>query len=446
MSLSHPRIADAVVVAGSRGNLDLTLHGRPYSCSAAGQIIGDDLHSLGESPDAVTRWRFSRMRAAGLYSSIGIAAESHANVEPARPSDAVLLGLTESIYRDGQEYRTSPWTASAAALYDVERIVGSRLETVIARAQSLGLGVPPHAASLPPSTPAVRTALSFSGRQNADGSLRPISVFDVLQTSWALDIPSQTVVTELRQRHIDYSYRADSLESLPLPPELLIAASQNADGIAPWLSSTDEVGLRNVAVAARATAAQPGFIVAGLRELGFADVPHLSPEHAVITEDDLLMLTVDLDGLAPYLGPFRPASRQQVKRAAERLRLTEEQVQARLAEYGVAVTGKKWRDPERAPTKKETLRILGFRTGSQRATISRSQLRLMSRDGDALPPWLDPLKPIPAWLVATKALHGLSIDTIMDAYRELGYIVEDPRTAPVTPRPGPASAADAPGG
>lgn len=438
-SVDSPCIADAIVAAAaSRNDRSIRIHGVDCSVKTAGFMPGDEAHGIEQSPDSVLRWRFSRHREAGLYARAGIsgtdrsASDSDHPVEPARPSDAVLLGTI----RQDSVNPTSPWFPTAESIYDAERMLGYSVAEIVARATDLGLPLPPDANDLPASSDVVRAALSRSRRVDARGNFRAISAFEVLQVSWQMHLTTSDVVADLQAHSLTVADAASTLASFPPSTAVLVAASWNGDGMAPWSSQTQPLGLPPIVAASSATGESQDEILAGLRALGYEDLPHLHLRGHRVTDQDLVLLSRKRDGYAPIYDIDHPIPPKRLAHVARHLGLSEEVARSRLAEFGVSV-GPSRPEARAELAKRDVFRLLGL-SKSQRKNVSRRQRKLISAEGDAFAPWLDPRRPVPAWLVAVRAIHGRSIDAILADYARLGYAAEDPRLAPFTPTPGAA--------
>ncbi|MCS5718699.1 hypothetical protein N1027_11205 [Herbiconiux sp. CPCC 205763] len=435
-----PRLADAIIArAFDRDDRAITMHKRQVDVAMAGFVPGDEEHSTNSNTTPVVNWRLSRLAAGGLYTELGVSAPAHRSVAPGRPSDAIMLGMPIRIERSGTNDRPSRWFESAVSIYDAERLLRYPLRQIIARARELGLPVAENADALPDTNTVVRTALSFARRQTADGTFRPLSAFDLQQTSWRLGIPVSDVIGELEMRTIEFDELARTLVMRPLPTADLIAVSEDATGIAPWLRPSDAVGMGHVSRAARASGKLCSEIIETLRSLGFVDVPVLDLTGAEPTDHDVRLLSRDLDGEAPTLRADQVSPMAHLHDVSRELGEPVSDLRRRLGRFGITFSDDVPVPSEHGESKRTLLRRLGL-PKEKRRLVRWRHLRMISQDGDGQAPWLDPSTPVPAWLVATVALHMGSIDEVIAGYRWLGYDVNDPRTASVTAIPGAAAA------
>ncbi|RFA15870.1 hypothetical protein B7R22_05565 [Subtercola boreus] len=442
------KIADALVLRAIEHQPTRShLHGHEYAIGVAGYTLGDEYSGPAGHTDSVLQWRFSRLRSGGMFEAVGIAPTETAPV-PALPSDAVFLGAAGGSQQIGTTDAASPWFGSAASVYEAERLLGHPVARIVERARELGLRVPRDADSLPESDPIVRASLSFNGRADADGEPLPVTGLAILLCARQLDVSTEQVVAALDARGIDFADRARTLHSSPLSPGVLRAMSENGEGIAPWRNAVWMIGLEHIVAASRASGLTVATLLAELRALGFAKLPDLELDGKDVTDGDLVLLSCDQDSRSPFYDRSQPMPGERMAEAAERLGLSEETLASRLASFGVSVVTTPRRPPSVGLTKKKVLKLLGMST-KQRAAVTAHDLARISRDGDGEAPWLDPRKTVPAWVVAGSALRDGSVGVVVSELRELGYTVEDPRTAPLTAVPGtqggsPSRATDTP--
>ncbi|MEJ2577591.1 MAG: hypothetical protein P8Z68_00665 [Kineosporiaceae bacterium] len=114
-----------------------------------------------------------------------------------------------------------------------------------------------------------------------------------------------------------------------------------------------------------------------------------------VTRDEVKMLSRDVDGEKPWLSPRRPVPDTVVLRVAAKLRRSPADVAARLAALGYTVPGERWPD-----------------------AVSRSDLVLLSRDLDAIAPWLD--KVSAAHLIAASGAQKATVGEVLVRLQELG--------------------------
>lgn len=435
MSAVSLKIADALVLRAIECQPTASrLHDHEYAIAVAGYTLGDEYSGTGGQTESALQWRFSRLRSASLFEAVGIPPTETAPVS-ALPSDAVFLGAARSFPRVGTVDAASPWFGSAASVYEAERLLGHRVARIVERARELGLPVPRDADVLPESDPIVRASLSFNGRADSDGDPLPVTGLAVLLCARQLHVSTEQVVAALDARGIDFADRARTLHSSPLSPGVLKALSENGEGIAPWRNALWMIGLDQLVAAARASGLAVAALLAELRALGFAKVPDLDLDGKDVTADDLELLSCDQDSRSPFYDRSKPMPVERAAETAERLGVSTETLAARLASFGVSVVTTTRRPPSVGLTQKEVLKLLGMSKKRRRA-ITAHDVGRISRDGDGQAPWLDPRKTVPAWVVAGSALREGSVSLVVAELRELGYTVEDPRTAPLTAVPG----------
>jgi hypothetical protein len=117
---------------------------------------------------------------------------------------------------------------------------------------------------------------------------------------------------------------------------------------------------------------------------------------------DAILLSVDLDARPPWLDPVRPVALGHLLLAAKRLGRGPSELAARLDE-------------------------LGYNTVPAHGTFQPEphDIALISRDLDAAPPWLDPVRPVTLpRLLASAATVGLPVQAVATRMRELGFHVE----------------------
>ncbi|MFI2423825.1 hypothetical protein ACH5A7_06925, partial [Streptomyces sp. NPDC018955] len=185
---------------------------------------------------------------------------------------------------------------------------------------------------------------------------------------------------------------------LPHPQEDdLRILSHDLDGQAPWLNPDSTVSIVHLIRAADAVGHSLDEIATRLKELGFntpaPPLPH--PQ-----EDDLRILSRDLDGQAPWLDPDKPAHPAHILRAADRTASTIDHIKARLTALGHHVPATRVPD------------------------LGRDDLRILSSDLDGQTPWLDHDKPVhPAHIVQAADRTENTIDHVKARLTALGHHV-----------------------
>ncbi|MFF5076135.1 caspase family protein [Actinoplanes sp. NPDC000266] len=127
-----------------------------------------------------------------------------------------------------------------------------------------------------------------------------------------------------------------------------------------------------VAVAAAALGWPASRVTERLGELGLSVAADARPD-IPLTDDDHRLLSVNVDGRAPWLEPTHEVTAHQLFTATAVMRWPTRAVAARLTELGMSVPDRIWPD----------------------TPISGDDQELLSRDLDRQKPWLDPDKPVP---------------------------------------------------
>ncbi|MFD7132579.1 hypothetical protein [Streptomyces sp. NPDC059894] len=144
-----------------------------------------------------------------------------------------------------------------------------------------------------------------------------------------------------------------------------VLASRHLNAHAPWLDLAEPVSIAHVMCAARETRREPAAVGSRLTELGYR-VP-TAEQLAAVTDDDMKLLSRDLDGARPWIVNGPPLSvRGQVFWAARRLGRPPAEIAARFAALGVPVPG-----PPHFP-----------------ATVDDYDLKLISQDTEGAPDWI----------------------------------------------------------
>ncbi|MGD8193931.1 hypothetical protein ACEXQB_005470 [Herbiconiux sp. P18] len=436
--MRFPRLADALLAdAARRSDRFITLKGRDTSISVSGYLPGDEKRSLGGAPAWETDWRLARHRAAGLFDRVGLAPASSCTPEPALPSDSILLGTLNTVLRFGVVETVDRWFPSPASIYEAERLLRYPVARIVARARTLGLPLPDGADDAMESNDTVRTALSFSRREHADGTFRAISAFDLVQAAWQLGVSVDDVADELELRSIELDDDARRPATRHPSTAILMAASRGVNGIAPWLSTAEEISLRHLNRAARVSGLTYHETVDGLSALGFSALPAFRFSTAP-TDDDEVLLSEDLDGRPPLLHRGQSMTVDHLRRAAKLVGRPEDDLRERFLAFGITFSEHVDSLSLDFCSKRAILRRLGL-SPEQQGKVRPRHLRMISVDDDGRAPWIDPTRTIPAWLVAVHASKKHSIDDVLADYRWLGFEAEDPRTSP--PRLIPGSAA-----
>ncbi|MGC4925326.1 caspase, EACC1-associated type [Streptomyces sp. DT117] len=141
-------------------------------------------------------------------------------------------------------------------------------------------------------------------------------------------------------------------------------------------------------------------IAARLSELGISVPAAPFPR---LTEDDLRIISKDLDGRSPWLHPQEAVHISHIILAANTTRHTIAHVTDHLTTLG-------YRTPETTVPSAEP-----------------DDLRILSRDLDGSSPWLQPAAPVsPAHITTAAAITGRSPDDVTTRLGELGFFVDTP--------------------
>jgi hypothetical protein len=243
--------------------------------------------------------------------------------------------------------------------------------------------------------------------------------------------------------------------------EDLILLSRDLDGESPWLDAGEPVTRQHVLSASARTGRSPQQLVARLVHLGMIVTDQVWP--ASVDDDDLIMLSRDIDGDGPWLEPGNPITIH-VLVAAARLGRSPIAVAERLRELGVIVAERRW--PPAADRKDLTLlsqdltggppwltaeeinrghvlaaavrlgrspdevvaRLveldLPVPPGDWPSVVTRDDLTLLSVNGTGRSPWLSSEDPLPSASLITLAREaGCGIGEAARRLVELGFIL-----------------------
>ncbi|MGW7456011.1 wHTH domain-containing protein [Streptomyces sp. NPDC054787] len=241
------------------------------------------------------------------------------------------------------------------------------------------------------------------------------------------------------------------------PGDLLIL-SRDLDGEGPWLTPEHTVSAPHLVAAAEKAALTTGEVAARLRQFGISTpaspLPQLEP-------GDLRIVSENLTGVGPWLDPGLPVHPAHIIQAAIKAGHTTDRVISRLTELGyrtpphpmpphefddlifLSLTSRgrtRWLDVaqkvdpahlvQAASTTGRTvdhiidrLTQFGLRTHPLHLPLPEpDDLRILSRDLDAVAPWLDHDVPVhPAHIL--KAAHATKVSPLAITHRlkELGY-------------------------
>ncbi|MFI2505642.1 caspase family protein, partial [Streptomyces sp. NPDC018972] len=199
--------------------------------------------------------------------------------------------------------------------------------------------------------------------------------------------------------------------ALPVPSDVYVLAPtwRPSRDIWSWVElmffyqSAASIGL--ISQAAERLGKSPEEVAARLRELGF-DTP--APPLPNLEKDDLRIISHDLDAQAPWLEPDSTVSIAHLIRAATAVGHSPDEIAARLKELGFNTPAPPLPNPQ------------------------EDDLRILSRDLDAVAPWLEPDSTVSiAHLTQAATAVGHSPDEIAARLKELGF------NTPAPPLPNP---------
>ncbi|GAB3055794.1 wHTH domain-containing protein [Micromonospora schwarzwaldensis] len=165
------------------------------------------------------------------------------------------------------------------------------------------------------------------------------------------------------------------------------------DGV---LDASEPVSPHTLVAAARRSGLGPDQAAARLRQLGYQLLGQDFPD--TVAENDLVLLSRDLDGRQPWLDPGTTVSPSHLVAAARELELTPTQVASRLEKYGYAIPALSLPD-----------------------IVTFTDVGLLSRDLDGDTPWLDGVRIIPPGHVLLGAKRtGLTHAQVHERLRRFG--------------------------
>ncbi|RFA13763.1 hypothetical protein B7R22_11760 [Subtercola boreus] len=331
----NPALVDAIVESASeRADLVIQQKPKPLNVAVAGYLVGDGDFDRVAEPMRAAGWSMSRRIVAGAHPRFGNRASNMvAGVVRASPTDAVFLATAQTTSSMLTIQEISPWDADATAIYDAERHLRWPIDRVVSRARVLGLPVPAEAESLPPSNDFIRALLNRNSSWNVDEP-REFKAFDVILTAWDLQLPFEEADEILRTRKLEVQPTWRSILDAPPTPFELVWASKNADGVAPWRLAKSAVSMDAVFRASMVLQSTVGEVTAGLRRLGFRVDVNSDYEPFELDHVDLLLVSRDLDGLAPFLERAYPISKKRLEKSVSQTDHSEDEVRRRFGRLG----------------------------------------------------------------------------------------------------------------
>ncbi|MFF0075520.1 caspase family protein [Streptomyces sp. NPDC005494] len=259
------------------------------------------------------------------------------------------------------------------------------------------LPVPSDIRLLMPEWPG-RTQMSWAGSVFSHTST--ISIGLITQAARGTGCSAEDVASRLKDLGLP-------VPTAPLPQledgDLRIIGEIFGGGPAPWIDTATPVDPVRIIHTAQRTGHTTAHVTSRLNALGYRTLVDPMP---VEDEDDMLLLSRDLDAAAPWLDPETTVSVAHITQAVTKTKRSAEQVSARLAEFGYRIP------------------VVPL------PSLAAEDLHLLSENGNGEAPWLSPDRTIsPAQIIQTAAQVGSSTDRLAQRLSALGL-----RT-PTTPLP-----------
>ncbi|MET9594553.1 caspase family protein [Streptomyces sp. NPDC006516] len=359
-----------------------------------------------QSNPGVGRFREVALTDAGYFPGFVTSRSSSRNLPI--PSDIYLLmpgwpgQMRQSRWVGSAFYHDS--TMSIGHIAQVTRKTGLSAEEVASRLQELGLNVP--AAPLP---------------QLEDGDLHFISESfgggtpPWLDTAKIVD-PARIILTARltghRPAHITGRLTELGYRTLvdPMPtdePDDTVILSRDLDARGPWLNPSAGVSVAHVAKAVAKTKRSAEEINDRLAEFGFRTPAVPLPQ---LTAADFRILSESQNGEAPWLSPDRTISPGHIAQTAAHMGWSAERLTRRLTELGL-----------RTPTHSTS----GDEPGD---------LRILSVNCNGRAPWLDIDAPVhPTHIAMAASATGYTSDRIVFRLAQFGYRIPQTRLPPLEP-------------
>ncbi|MET9446547.1 caspase, EACC1-associated type [Streptomyces cinerochromogenes] len=221
-----------------------------------------------------------------------------------------------------------------------------------------------------------------------------VSIAHLVLASDETGLPAEEVAARLRQ----FGLSASTAPVPSLEPDDLRLLSENATGSPPWLDPARPVHPAHVILAASTTGHSAGHVVGRLTELGHRVSTLPTPLHE---PGDLRILSKDGTERAPWLHLDAEVHPAQIVRAARVTGRTVDYVIARLAQFGLRTAG------HAPPTEPD-------------------DARLLSRDLDGEPPWIDYDRPVdPLHIMRAAEVTNRSPRAVLARLEELGLRLHD---------------------
>ncbi|AGL19874.1 caspase family protein [Actinoplanes sp. N902-109] len=319
----------------------------------ANEVIGNDAYHAEEftdslPPDNILQWRFEAWAKAGMFERI----RAVDGVQPltAMPSDIYLLSQGASLEKNywilasnhranAQRVRSTPASGflpleqvvPRGHIAHVSRSTGRSVTQLVERLTALGFTTPP-ADSLP--EPPTEADIVILGGRDAPLRDHDVTPGHVLQVAKRLGLPVAEVLEKLRQ--FGFSVADVQIPAEPVTTSLLRILSVDGDARVPWLHTTTPIAAANVwnTVAAGIDVAEA---MAVWTRFGFdtSSVGHLVA--AGPDERDLLLVSRDHDGRAPWLADTEAIDLVRLVETGEKLAVPLREAAARLRRLGFSV-------------------------------------------------------------------------------------------------------------
>ncbi len=290
------------------------------------------------------------------------------------------------------------------------RTVGQPVTTVAERLVALGftLSVLPQAIAdiAPDDNDHMLISRDLDARSPWLSPVKEVSVVHLVRAAEATD---QTVAA-VAQRLTELGYRTVDPNSVLVDrfePEDLTLISVDLDGEDPMLSPIEPVSAVHVILAARQLGRDVHQVIARLTVLGYS-VNTVAGQVPVeqIEQDDLVLLSRDIDGTAPWISPDVPVRLPHLLAVARRTHSTIGDVAARLGMLGYQIDC--------------DLTLVTINK------IKSADLTMASTDLDGRHPWLNQSEPVPlAHLLGASRKLRRPVDQIVKRLSSMSYQVPD---------------------
>ncbi|MFF8268099.1 caspase family protein [Streptomyces sp. NPDC016562] len=398
-----PGLADEIFAEAVRVRFTpWRIAGREVDITACGYFPEDaSMHPASEEEDVwslrgrnprVDNFRVQALTSAGLFP--GFAAPRPPTPVLPVPSDIFLLIPTWETARPNRYWIGSVFfhdsQVSIGLIAEAAARTGRTLEEVTARLNHLGFSTPDS--PLPRLEADDRRLIS----ENATGGApwldpgQPVHPAHIIQAA----IKTGRTTDSVANRLTELGYRTPARPMPPHQPGDLLILSRDLDGEGPWLNPEHTVSAPHIVRAADAAAMTTGEVTARLEKFGIpthaSPLPQLEP-------GDLRIVSENLTGEGPWLDPGLPVHPAHIIQAATTTRHTTQHIISRLTE-------------------------LGYRTPSHPMPPHQpDDLLFLSLTSTGRTPWLDVTQEVdPAHLVQAASTTGRTVDHIIDRLTQFG--------------------------